>query len=264
MLANSLTKWLRDNRRALLIWTLAIAGVGGMYAAFWPTIDNPAMRDALANYPKALMDALNFNDIATPAGYLNASVYGLVVGVLVVVFAIQTGAKAISGEEEMGRLDLILSYPITRTRLALQRFGGFLVAALGVSVLLWLVLLVERGPARLEGIGVGDFAAMHLHLFLFAVLFGSVAFGVGAATGRRGWAIGVGAAVAVFGFAANGVLSQINGLEWTRDLSPFQWLNGGSPLQNGVQGWDVLIMAGLATLFVALGLWGINRRDIAT
>ncbi|MGA7270184.1 MAG: ABC transporter permease subunit [Acidimicrobiia bacterium] len=263
MLANSLTKWLRDNRRSLLIWAFAIAGVGGMYAAFWPTIDNPAMRDALANYPKALMDALNFNDIATPAGYLNASVYGLVVGVLVVVFAIQTGAKAISGEEEMGRLDLVLSYPITRNKLALQRLGAFLVAALGVSLLLWLVILAETGPARLEDISVGHFAAMHLHLFLFATLFGSLAFGVGAATGRRGWAIGVGSAVAVFGFAANGVLSQISGLEWTRDLSPFQWLNGGSPLQNGVQGWDVLIMAGLAVLFAAAGLWGLNRRDIA-
>ncbi len=263
MRADSLMKWLRDDRRWFLTWGVSIAAVGGMYAAFWPTIDNPAIREALASYPKAMMDALNFNDIATPAGYLNASVYGLVVGLLVVVFSIQAGAKAVAGEEEAGRLDLILSYPVGRARLALQRLGAFLVAALGISALLWLVLLAESGPAHLEGIGVGDFAAMHLHLFLFAALFGSLAFGVGAATGRRGWAIGAGAAVAVFGFAANGVLSQINGFEWTRDLSPFQWLNGGSPLQNGVQGWEALVMAGLAALFVALGLLGLNRRDIA-
>lgn len=262
MAANSLTKWLWDNRRWLVIWGVAIAGVGGFYAAFWPTIDNPAMRDALANYPKALLDALNFNDIATPAGYLNASVYGLVVGVLVIVFAVQAGTKLIAGEEELGRLDLVLSYPVSRSKLALHRFGAFLAAALGVSLLLWLVLLAESGPARLEGISVGGFAAMHLHLFLFATLFGALAFGVGAATGHRGWAIGAGSAVAVLGFAANGVLSQIDGLGWTRDLSPFQWLNGGSPLQNGVQTWNTVTMAGLTVLFVGVGLWGLNRRDI--
>jgi ABC-2 type transport system permease protein len=263
MLRNSFTKWLWDSRRSVLAWTAAIAGVGGMYAAFWPTINNPQMRDAIANYPEAVLEALNYTDIATPAGYLNATVYGLVVALLIIVYSTSAGVRTIAGDEEAGTLDLILAHPVSRSRLALQRFAAFLVSLVVISAALWLVLLAVAGPADLKGISVGAFAAMNLHLLLFAGFFGAVGFAAGAATGRRGLAIGVGAGIAVFGFAANGILPQIEGLEWIEGFSPFQWLNGGSPLQNGMQGSDVLIMMGLIIVLVAVGTWGFDRRDVA-
>jgi len=169
----------------------------------------------------------------------------------------------LAGDEEVGTLDLILAHPVSRTRLALQRFAAFLVSIVLIGVVLGVVLLALAGPAQLEGIGLGDFAAMHLHLTLFAGLFGSLAYAVGAATGRRGLAIGTGAGIAVFGFAANGILPQVEGLEWIKGYSPFNWLNGGAPLRNGVQTGNVLIMAGLTVVLVAVGTWAFNRRDVA-
>jgi ABC-2 type transport system permease protein len=263
MLRNSFAKWLRDNRRSVITWTAAIAGVGGMYAAFWPTIDNPQMRQALESYPEEVMEALNYTDIATPAGYLNATVYGLIVALLIVVYSISAGARTIAGDEEAGLLDLILAHPVTRARVALQRFAAFLVSVVLIGIVLLVVLLALAGPARLEGISVGDYAAMHLHLTLFAGFFGSLAFAVGAATGRRSLAIGAGAGIAVFGFAANGVLPQVEGLEWIKRYSPFDWLNGNAPLQNGVELGSVLIMAVLIVVLVAAGTWAFNRRDVA-
>ena len=263
MLRNSFTKWLRDNRRSFIGWTVAIAAVGGMYAAFWPTIDNPQMRQALENYPEALLEAMNYTDIATPAGYLNATVYGLIVGLLIIVYSISAGTRILAGDEEAGTLDLILAHPVSRTRLALQRFAAFLVTVVLIGVALLVALMALTGPARLEGISIGGFAAMHLHLILFAGLFGSLAYAVGAATGRRGLAIGTGAGIAVFGFAANGILPQVEGLEWIKGYSPFNWLNGGAPLRNGVQTGNVLIMAGLIVVLVTVGTWAFNRRDVA-
>ena len=145
-----------------------------------------------------------------------------------------------------GTLDLVLAHPVSRASLALQRFAAFLFSVVLIGVALLVVLVALTGPARLEGISVGDYAAMHLHLTLFAALFGSVGFGIGAATGRRGLALGVGAGVAVFGFAANGILPQVEGLEWVKGYSPFNWLNGGVPLVNGVQTGNALIMTGQA------------------
>jgi ABC-2 type transport system permease protein len=263
MLGNSFTKWLWDNRRWMIAWTVAIAGVGGMYAAFWPTIDNPAMRDLLDNYPDALLEAINYTDIATAAGYLNATVYGLVVAMLTVVYSVQAGTRIIAGDEEAGTLDLVLSHPLSRAWLALQRFAAFLTGVAAVAIALLLILLLVSGPADLEGISLGSYLAMHLHLFLFATFFGAVAFAVGASTGRRGLAIGVGAGLAVFGFAANGILPQIEGMEWIKGFSPFDWLNGGSPLRNGVQAGDVLIMSGLVVVLVVIGVWLFTRRDVA-
>jgi ABC-2 type transport system permease protein len=263
MLRNSFTKWLWDHRRSILGWTAALAGLGGMYAAFWTTIDNPAMREALANYPEEIMEALNYTDIATAAGYLNATVYGLVVGILLTVYAISAGTKTIAGDEELGTLDLILAHPISRARLALQRFGAVATTIVIMSVGLLLVLLIIQGPAQLEGISIGDFAAMHIHLLLFGVLYAAVAYAVGAATGRKSLAVGVGAGVVVFGFAANGILNQVDGMEWIEDFSPFEWLNGGTPLESGVQWLDASVMIGLSLLLVAAGTWAFTRRDVA-
>jgi ABC-2 type transport system permease protein len=263
MLRSAYGKWLFDSRRSILGWTIAIAGVGGMYAAFWPFIDNPSMRAALEAYPEVILEAMNFQDVATAAGYLSASVYGLVVGVLVLVYAVGSGARAIAGDEESGTLDLVLAHPIPRRRLALERFGAIATTQALASLGLLTVILVLSQLVGFEGITFPNFLAMHLHLAMFGILYAAAAFAVGAATGRRGIAIGVGAGLGVFGFAADGLLTQVDGLEWIEAYSPFEWLHGGSPLKNGLQWADLLWLGGLTVVFVAVGVWRFRRRDVA-
>lgn len=262
MATDPFTKWLWDRRRSIATWTVAVAAVGGMYAAFWPTIDNPAMRDAIDNYPGGLLEALNYTDIATPSGYLSATVYGLVVAVLVIVYAVSAGARLIAGDEEAGTLDLVLAHPVSRPRVALQRGAALVLSLVMISLGLLIVIVALVKPFDLTGISIGDLLAMHLHLVLFGMVFGALAYAVGAITGRRGPAIGAGAALGVFGFAANGILPQVDGLEWTDRLSPFAWLNGGSPLSNGLQVVDLSIMVGLVVGLVAVGTFGFARRDV--
>lgn len=259
---NPFAKWLWDGRRSTVAWALAVAAVGGLYAAFWPTIDDPDMQEVLENYPEGLLEALNYTDISTAAGYLDATVYGLLVAVLMIVYSTATGARIIAGEEDAGRLDVVLAHPVSRRRLAVQRFAAFLVSVVVITFALLLVLLALAVPADLDGIAIGDFLAMNLHVFCFAAFFGAVAFALGAATGRRGLAIGAGAAVGVFGFAANGILPQVEGLEWIEDWSPFHWLNGSVPLRNGVDVGAVVLMGLLTVILVGVGTWGFERRDI--
>ncbi|MFZ0493709.1 MAG: ABC transporter permease subunit [Acidimicrobiia bacterium] len=262
MLRSPFGKWLRDWRRSIIGWTLAIAAVGGMYAAFWPTFDKPEIKDLIAVYPQAIMEALNFTDIQNAAAYLTATVFGLVVGTLIAVYAVAAGTRTIAGDEEAGTLELILAHPVSRARLALRRFSAFLASATLIVAGLLLVLLAETGLVHLDGISLGQFAAMHVHLLLFAAFYGAVGFAVGAATGRRAAGLGAGAAVIVFGFVANGLLPQIRGFEWTRTLSPYHWLVDGRPLANGLQIGHVMLMAGLTIVLVAAGTWFFDRRDV--
>lgn len=263
MLADSFTKWLWDRRRSIVTWTVAVAAVGGFYAAFWPTIDSPDMRNAIENYPSGLLEALNYTDIATPSGYLSATVYGLVVAALVIVYSVSAGARLVAGDEEAGTLDLILAHPVSRSRLALQRYAALVVSLVTISLGLLVVIVALVKPFDLTGISFGDLLAMHLHLVLFGMVFGAMAYAAGAATGRRTSAIGAGAVLAVFGFAANGILPQVDGLEWIDRFSPFAWLNGGSPLQNGLQFVDLSIMVVLVVVLVAAGTVAFERRDVS-
>ena len=155
-----------------------------------------------------------------------------------------------------------MAQPVSRVRVALSRFAAFLISLVIIAAVFLLVMVALSGPADLSGITVGQFAAMHLHLFLFASFFGSVAFAVGAATGRRGLAYGAGAAVGVLGYFASGIIPQVDGFEWVEAFSPFDWLIGSDPLRDGVDPADTLLMVVLVSVLVAAGTWRFNRRDV--
>jgi ABC-2 type transport system permease protein len=263
MLRNVFTKTLWDARRSLLGWAVAIAAVAAMYAAFWPTVNTPEMQQALRNYPEGVLEAFNYNDLTSPAGYLGSSVYGLLIPLLVAVFAIAYGTRAVAGDEEAGTLDLLLAHPVSRTRLALQRFAALAAALVLVGAVLLLAMLAIAGPAELEGITAAELTAATTQLALFGACLGALAFAVGAATGRKALALGVSAGVAVLAYLANGVFPQVEGLAWTSDLSPWHWYLGGEPLKNGLQAGDSLLLLAVTLVLVAVGTLVFNRRDVA-
>jgi beta-exotoxin I transport system permease protein len=263
MLRDVLTKTLWDARRSLLGWALAIAAVAAMYAAFWPTVNTPEMQQALRNYPEGVLEAFNYDDLTSPAGYLASSVYGLLIPLLVAVFAIAYGTRAVAGDEEAGTLDLLLAHPVGRTRLALERFAALAAALALAGVVLWLAMLAIAGPAQLEGVTAAEFAAATTQLVLFGACLGALAFAIGAATGRKTLALGASAGVAVLAYLANGVFPQLQGLEWTREVSPWHWYLGGEPLKNGLQTGDALLLLAVTLVLVAAGVWRFNRRDVA-
>ena len=263
MLRNVFTKTLWDTRRSLLGWALAISAVAATYAAFWPTVNTPQMQHALGNYPQAVLEAFNYNDLTSPAGYLGSSLYGLLIPLLVAVFAIAYGTRAITSDEEAGTLELLLAHPVSRTRLALQRFAALTAALALVGTLLWLAMLAIAGPAQLQGITAAHFAAATVQLALFGACLGALAFAVGAATGRKALALGASAGAAVLAYLANGVFPQVEGLAWTRDLSPWHWYLGGEPLKNGLQSGDALLLLAVTAVLITAGTWRFNRRDVA-
>ena len=214
------TKWLWDARRSIVGWTIAIVLAGAGYAAFWPTINNPELQDFIENYPEAILRAINYTDIATAAGYLNATVYGLVVAVLMLVYAVGAGTRTIAGDEEAGTLDLILAHPVSRTTVALQRFAAFATSVVLIIGIFWVVMLAISGPAQLTGVPAARLGAMHLHLASFAILFGALTFAVGATTGRRALALAVGAGAGVLAYAASGIIPKSRDSRGCRTTPP--------------------------------------------
>ncbi|AGL19134.1 ABC transporter permease [Actinoplanes sp. N902-109] len=255
-------KSVRDNQRAWIGWTVALSAVAAMYASFYPSINNPAMADALNAFPQSVKDALHMQDYTRPENYFAVSVFGLLVPILLAVFAISAGVKAIAGDEEAGTLELVQAQPVSRVALALQRFLGIVVALTAIATVMFLVVTALRGPGQFTALSPGRLFAVCLQLALFGLLFAALAYGVGAWTGRRVIAIAAGATVAVLGYLADTFFPQIAGLRWTEAFSPFNWYLGGEPLKHGVQWGHVALLLGLAALLVAAGTWRYQRRDL--
>src|SRR5665647_2875764 len=95
-------------------------------------------------------------------------------------------------------------------------------------------------------------------LLVFGGALGTVAFGVGAATGRRGTGIGVASSLAVLAYLFN-YLSSLVGAPWMESLSPFSWYIGNDPLINGFDGGGLALLAALA-IVAGVGGWVPFRR----
>ena len=257
-------KHLTDNRRGFLGWALAITAVAAMYSSMWPVLGRSSgLADAVDSFPVTLREAFHLEDYGTAAGYFGSTVFGLLVPILLAVFAIAAGTKAIAGDEEAGTLDLVLAHPVRRVRLAVSRWLAVLAAIVLVGALLLLVELAIRVPAEFGAISAAHLAAMTFQLVLFGCCFASIAFGIGAGTGRRLYALVGGAYITVAAYLCDSFLPQIKGLHWIQAYSPFAWYLGGDPLRNGVQWTHCALLVGLGLCFAAVGIRGFTRRDLA-
>jgi ABC-2 type transport system permease protein len=263
MLRSVFGKTLRDQRRSLLGWTVVIAAVGVLYAAFWPLMVTPEMKAAMDAFPPALLEALNFTDITSAAGYVGSTTFGLLGPALVIIFAAALGGSAIAGEEESGRLDLTLAHPVSRWSVALQRFAALVVGILLAGGGLAVALIAISGPAQLDDIGTANLVAASLHLAVFGIFFGALALAVGAMTGRRSLVYAVVALVAIGGFLANNLAPLVDEIAFLRDVSPFHFYSGGVPLKNGLQLADLGVLAAASAVLVAIGGAIFDRRDVA-
>jgi ABC-2 type transport system permease protein len=262
MLHSVFSKSLWEQRRALVGWTIGITAVGVFYASFFPAVSGPEISEAMENMAPELMEALGFTAISTPAGYLGSTTFGLLGPVLMIVMGTWLGTRAIAGDEESGRLDVLLAHPVSRVQVAVERFAALAVAMGVVSLVLLAALLAVSGVAQLETIGAANLAAACLHLAVLGTFFGGLALAVGAATGSRALCSAVAAAVGVVGYFANTLAAQIDAVSWAQSLSPFRYYSGGRPLVNGVQVVDLGILAAAAIALVAIGTALFSKRDV--
>ena len=109
---------LTDHRRALAGWCVGVVLYVVLIAAIFPSIrDSPELSDLLDNYPEALKSLLGLTgavDITRGAGFVDTELFSLMLPLLAIVLAIGSGARTIAGEEDAGRLELVLSYPVSR------------------------------------------------------------------------------------------------------------------------------------------------------
>ena len=76
----------------------------------------------MENLPDALRTLIG-SDFTTPAGYLRSETFSALGPILMLVFAIGAGSRAIAGEEEGRTLDLLLSTPVRRRHVLVDKWG---------------------------------------------------------------------------------------------------------------------------------------------
>lgn len=265
MLSNVFLKSLRDERWPMVWWSAGLGLFAAMMIAFFPSIrGNDDFNVMLESYPenlKALFGLSELTDITSAVGFFNAEVFGFMAPLLFVIHGVVLGSGAIAGEEGRGSLEILLTEPISRGKLVVQKAAAMIANAISLGLVLWIVLVIGTLIIDID-LRVLHLAAITFSTVLLGVTFGALAFAAGCFTGSRGTSVAIVAAVAVGTYllnAASGIVSYMEAAKW---LSPFFYYNAANPLANGLNPAHAAAMMATIAILLGAGYLGLRRRDL--
>jgi ABC-2 type transport system permease protein len=235
-----------------------------MLAAVFPSIENsPDFAKLVESYPDVLKTLFGISgDFTTGPGYLDGELFSLMLPLLAIVLAVGSAARSLAGEEDAGRLELVLAHPVRRRDAVVAKGAAVAVelicfcAAAGVA-------LAALDPVFGLDLPTGHLFAGVATVGVLALFFGWLALAVAALTPSSAVAIGVPAAAAAATYLIGGLHELASWLDPFRFLSPFWWV-GQAPLRNGANGWGVLVVAGAALACLGAAALLFERRDLQT
>jgi ABC-2 type transport system permease protein len=166
------------------------------------------------------------------------------------------------GEEERGSMDVLLSQPRGRGRVALEKLAVMWVALLLMGFVIVLPTFAG-GKSTKADFGFGDSLLFALNVVLACGVFGAIALFLSQFTLERGTASGITGGLLVLFIALDIVHRVTPNAEWISRLSPIYYYNESKPLipSYGTNAGAMLIMLALSVLLSGAAVWFFVRRE---
>lgn len=252
---------LRRNRGQMIGWAIGLALYGLLMVSMFDSIVGiEGFEEMIAAYPEDLAAFFGgFTAMTTPKGYLDIYYFNYM-PVIVGIFAVAAGAGLLVSDEEKGILDLVLSYPVSRTALFWGRVLGFLIVTVVILLIGWLSWVLPAQGTGMDLTWIG-FLRPFLPLFVQLVLFGTLALLLSLVLPSVRTAGMLTGGLLVGNYLLVGLSNLNEDLKVFIEYTPLYYYQGGK----AVDGIDWVWLGGLAGVslaFVLLAWWRFQRRDI--
>lgn len=218
--------------------------------------------EIFASFPDSLVAMIGGVDMSTATGFLTGEVFSLVGPIAIIVLMASMGGKALAGEEESHTMGLLLSNPVPRRDIVIEKTLAMVAYAVLFGVVTFIGTWAGVLIAGLDEVSVGGIASISSLLVLFGLVYGGVALFVGAATGRTRMATMATTGVALVTWFMFSFLPLSQATEPFAAFSPFHWYLGNDPLLNGMDWIGAGLLAGVFVALVALAIPAFQKRDL--
>lgn len=248
-----------DRRRSVWAWGIPLGLMSAFIVAIFPSVET-SLSKAIQGYPQGLKEAFGIGELSNVEQYLHAEMLSLIVPLALGYLAVRAVAGGLTGAAETGRLDVLLSAPVSRSRVVA---AGFLATAIELAAVL-LVTAVLTGIGSVlagSGLAAGPAAAGFANVWPLALLFaglGAIAAGFSLRTSVVTGSV-AGVLVAMYVLDLVGRLDP--DLSGVRYLSVFRYY--GNAIEDGIEPLAFVGVTLVACLLAAIGAWLFERRDLA-
>lgn len=245
-----------------LVITAGLALYAGLILAIAPdvvaSVDLEAYGDAL---PEAMQSAFSVDTLGSMEGFLAMEMYQFGWVLLLGLYFAYAAGGTIAGDVERGRMDMLLSTPVSRTRVLVEKYLSLLPSLVFLNAVVAGIVFAGAGLVG-EPIDLLDVVAVHALSIPYLALCASVGLAYSVAVSRESLAQR-GGLVTVFGlFMIESVVAGTD-YEVLSALSPTRYYEPSEILVDSTYdlvGAAILVEAALV-LVMASAIW-FQRRDI--
>jgi ABC-2 type transport system permease protein len=255
-------KTLRDYRIPIFGWGIGMGlVVVSAMASVATLLTTPQAREQLVSLAATFAWNADVVAVDTTGGYATFKI-GIFI-FLIAVWPLLAASRMLRGEEDRGSLDVLLSLPRPRVRLALEKLAALWTALLGMGVLIGL-LAFAGGRAFGGDFGLGDALLFGLNLAVLCAVIGGLALLISQFTQEGGPAAGWTAGLLLVFIVLDMVHRVIPNSEWISRLSPVYYYNLSKPLvpSYGVNAGAMLLLLVLVLVLNGAAVWLFARRDV--
>ena len=255
-------KTLRDLRTPILGWGFGLGVLLLVVVLAIPTvIATPDARASLVAIGPTFAWLAEPIKIDTPGGYTTFK-YGLTI-LVVALWPILTETAMLRGEEQRGSMNALLSLPVSRARVAVEKVLAVWTALALFAVIV--AILAYSGTLKISGaFNFADALMYSLNIALISAFFGAIGLLLSQFFHERRTAAGATAIVLLVSIIVDMVHRVVANSEWISRFSPVYYYNLSRPLipGYGTNFGAMLLIASLTLVLSAAAIYLFARRDI--
>lgn len=254
---------LRFRRNAIIGWAIGLTFLPAMYIGIYPQVQ--ADLAGLQN----IVDLQIYQAMGISFGSFEewfASTVINIVPILVAIYAVMDGTGTLAGEEEAGKLELVVALPIPRWQIVT-------VKAIAHGVALFLILLLVSFSTTIVFLAIEsqvettlvwtDVLWGLLYTWPIVMAVGMISLFLGAFANRRRTAALIATVIVIVSYFGSNLSAQVSTLESIQPLFLFHYLDATAGLfESGPRISDVLFLLGVALNGYIFALIFFQLRDI--
>lgn len=253
----------RRRLRGSLVLGVGMGLLGLLMVGFFPSAkaSGADLEAYVESLPPAFAEAFGIEAFTTLGGFLAAELYAFGWVILLGLYVAYRAGGSVAGDVERGRMDLLLSTPVSRRRVVVESFASLLVPVLVVNAVGFLA--VYAGTIAIdESIALLDLLAVHLLSVPYLLACGGIGLLLSVSLRRRGLAERA-ALGAVFALFLVETVASSAGYDAVAALSPTAYYDPTAVLVHGEYAvGDAAVLLVATGLLVAVSVAVFDRVDV--
>ena len=253
----------KQSIRSTLTWCFGLTLIVLIFMFFYPVYANDieVMKPLFEKLPEILLKSLgvNIETLFTALGFYTFIL--LYIQLITSIQAIMLGLGIVGKEVRLKMSDFILTKPMTRANILIQKS----MAVLAHLLITWIYLTaISYGMlmiVKTESLNMTAFTLFSVSTLLLQILFAGLGIVIAVLIRKLKSVVGVAMSV-VFSLFVMNLMQAILDEPWLRYLSPFQWFDKTYIFYNNAYEWPMFGMWALVTVISLVGAYVVfTRKD---